>query len=373
MLDFSFYRKEFPILENYIYLNSAASSPMPLRTKKAIESWLDKYLYEGNIEWEECEKLSEETREIIAKFLNANKEEICFKRNTSEGILTILSFIKFNKNDNIIVAKDNFPANFLPYKNFDKVEKRYISILKGDVLKQIKKVFNRKTKLIALDWIHFLSGYQIPLKEISDFCKNYDCFLLIDGIQGVGAIEIDLEKINIDFFVFGSGKWLFPPQGIGILYIKKEVLKNLKIDCVGWLGYEWKEFNKIFTKKKLKRSADKLEEGTKNYLGIVGLKENIKFISEIGIKNIQNYLLSLTNYLIEKLRDLNFQILERNKGSGIVACKRKDKDSEFLYQSILEKGFKISLREEYLRISPHFYNTKKEIDNLIETLAYLTK
>ncbi|MEO0089511.1 MAG: aminotransferase class V-fold PLP-dependent enzyme [candidate division WOR-3 bacterium] len=373
MINFSLYRKEFPILEKYIYLNNAACGPMPLRTKKAIEKWLDKYVYEGNIEWEECERLSEETREIVAKFLNANKEEICFKRNTSEGILTVLSLIRFNKNDNIIIAKDNFPANFLPYQNFDKVEKRYISILQGDILKQIKKVFNRKTKLIALDWIHFLSGYQIPLKEISNFCKNYDCFLLIDGIQGVGALEIDLKEIDIDFLVFGGGKWIFLPQGIGVLHIKKETLKKLKIELIGWLGYEWKEFNKIFAKKRLKKSADKLEEGTKNYLGIIGLKENIKFLNEIGIKNIQNYLLFLTNYLIERLKDLNFNILERNKGSGIVACKRKDKESKIFYHKILEKGFKISLRENYLRISPHFYNTKEEIDNLIETLTFLIK
>lgn len=373
MLDFSFYRKEFPILEKYIYLNNAAIGPMPLRTKKAIDYWLDKYLYEGSIEWEECEKLTEETREIIANFLKANKEEICFKRNTSEGILTVLNLIKFNRKDNIIVAKDNFPANFLPYENFDKVEKKYISILRGDVLNQIKKVFNRRTRLIALDWVHFLSGYQIPLKEISDFCKNYDCFLLIDGIQGIGAIEMDLKKIDIDFLVFGGGKWIFPPQGIGVLYIKKEILRNLKIDCIGWLGYEWREFNKIFTKKKLKRSADKLEEGTKNYLGIVGIRENIKFLSEVGIKNIQNYLLSLSNYLIERLKDLNFQVLERDRGSGIVAGKRKDKDNKILYERVLERGFKISLREDYLRISPHFYNTKEEIDNLIETLASLTK
>lgn len=373
MIDFSFYRKEFPILERYIYLNSAASSPMPLRTKKAIEDWLDKYLYEGNIEWEECEKLSEETREIIAKFLNANKEEICFKRNTSEGILTVLNLIKFNKNDNIIVAKDNFPANFFPYKNFDRVEKRYISILKGDILNQIKRVFNKRTRLIALDWIHFLSGYQIPLKEISDFCKNYNCFLLIDGIQGIGAMEIDLREVYIDFLVFGSGKWVFPPQGIGVLYIRKEVLRRLKTDLIGWLGYEWKEFNKIFKKRKLKKSADKLEEGTKNYLGIIGLKENLRFLNEIGIEKIQDYLLFLTNYLIEKLRDLKFDVLERDKGSGIVACKRRDRDNKFLYQNILERGFKISLREDYLRISPHFYNTKQEIDNLIETLTCLTK
>ncbi len=130
---------------------------------------------------------------------------------------------------------------------------------------------------------------------------------------------------------------------------------------------------KYFQKKKIKKSASKLEEGTKNYLGIVGLKENIKFLNEIGIKNIQNHLLFLTNYLIKQLKDLGFEVLERNKGSGIVASRTKDKDSKILYQKILEKGFKISLREDYLRISPHFYNTKKDIDNLIETITYLIK
>lgn len=101
------------------------------------------------------------------------------------------------------------------------------------------------------------------------------------------------------------------------------------------------------------------------------LIEKIKFLNKIRTKNIQNYFLSLTNYLIKQLKHINFDILEKNERSYIVICKRKDKDNRVLHQKILEKEVKISLREDYLRILSHFYNTMKNI--LVGALTYLIK
>ncbi|MEO0102295.1 MAG: aminotransferase class V-fold PLP-dependent enzyme [candidate division WOR-3 bacterium] len=363
------YRKEFPILKNFIYLNAAGSSPLPLRTKKAIENLLKRYTEEGNIPWEDFENLSEGTRKMVAQFLSCQPEEICFLRNTSEGITTALNLLELKPEENIIIALDNFPANIYPFLySRPQIEKRFVRILDGDIIKQLVKKVNSKTKLVSLDWVHFLSGYSLDLEAISEFCQKRGICLLIDAIQGLGALKLNLKTLAIDFLAAGAGKWLFPPQGIGIFYVRKELLPKLKPNHLGWLSCFWSDFNQIFKQKKLKSEAGRYEEGTKNYLGIVGLDENIKLLTEIGIENIEKHLLTLSEYLIAQLKEMGLETLPRGFGSGIVAFRKKGIPSQPLFEFLTKRRFVLSLREDYIRVSPHFYNTKEEIEELLEAL-----
>ncbi len=365
---FSF-RQEFPILENYFYLNSAGISPLPLRTKRAIEGLLLRYLQEGNIPWDDFEKISEEARRRVAEFIGAKPEEICFLRNTSEGVITVLNLLEFKPWENVIVATDNFPANFYPFLfSLPETEKRFVKILDGDILSQVEEKADERTKLISLDWVHFLSGYRIDLKGLSEFCAEKGIYLLIDAIQGLGALRLNLRELNISFLVAGGSKWLFPPQGIGILYINEQVLPELKSNHLGWLSCSWSDFNCCFAKKELKPSAAKYEEGTKNYLGIVGLNENVKMLQEFGIEKTERRVLELTENLISGLKEIGFEILPRGLGSGIVTFLKEGISSKKLYETLTKRRFVVSLREDRIRVSPHFYNTKEEIAELLKVL-----
>lgn len=369
MPDLTSIRREFPILKDCIYLNSASTSPMPLRTKQTIVNFLDRYIIEGNIEWEICEKISEAARERVANFIGANKKEVCFLRNTSEGIVTVLNLLDLKPANNIIIAQDNFPANFYPFIYCrPEIEKRFIRISDGNILENIKRKTDKRTRLISLDWVHFLSGLRIPLKEISEFSYSKGIYLLIDAIQGIGALELNLKSLKIDFLVCGAAKWLFPPQGIGFLYINQKILPKLKPNHLGWLSNEWRGFNKIYGKRRLKTSAARYEEGTKNYLGIVGLNENIKLLQELGIKNIENRILDLTNSLQRQLKEMGYETMPRGQGSGIVAFRKKGIAGSHLFEILTKKGFIVSLRENWIRVSPHFYILKEEMNELCETL-----
>lgn len=306
---------------------------------------------------------------MVAQFLSCQPEEICFLRNTSEGIITVLNLLEFKPEENIIIALDNFPANVYPFLySWPQIEKKFVRILEGDIINQLAKKVTSKTKLVSLDWVHFLSGYSLDLKAISQFCRERGIYLLIDAIQGLGALKLNLKAITIDFLAAGAGKWLFPPQGIGIFYVRKELLPKLKPGHLGWLSCFWFDFNQIFQKKKLKSDAGRYEEGTKNYLGIVGLKENLKLLTEVGIENIERHLLTLTEYLIAQLKEMKFETLPRGFGSGIVAFRKKGIPSQTLFEFLTKRRFLLSLREDYIRVSPHFYNTKEEIKELLKAL-----
>ena len=371
--DLKHYRKLFLATKHYIYFNHASTGPLPTTAVKAIEQLSRRYSEQGSIEWDEYEKLSNGTRELAAKMVNATNDEICFIQNTSQGIIYAIGSIPFEKGDNVILMKDAFPTNLSPYLYLlPEVEKRYVT--SSELLSDpnyILKLIDNKTKAVALDWVNFLNGIRIDLATIGQICQDKGIYFIVDGMQGLGAVMLDLKKIHVDFFSSAAPKWLLGPHGIGMLYVKRETLTQLKPFNLGWLSADWVDFYDIFTPKPLKTSAARFEEGTKNYLGIVGFQECLKLFHEIGLAKVESQVLDITDYFLSKINDLRFEIITpkaRDKRAGIVSFRRKDKDSMELFMKLKQKKIVCSLREGYIRISPHFYNTIEELDHLIKII-----
>jgi selenocysteine lyase/cysteine desulfurase len=375
MYDFTGYRKLFLATEKYIYLNHASTGPLPLPAVKAISNMATLYSEQGMIEWQEYEALSNSTRSLAAKLVGASSDEICFIQNTSQGIIIAINSIPFEAGDNVIILKDAFPTNSYPFHFLlPDVEKRYTTSKELiDNPDSIIKLIDKRTKAISLDWVNFLNGTRIDLKHISTICKERNIFFIIDGMQGCGAVKINLKEIQPDFFSSAAPKWLLGPHGIGILYVNPAFIKKGKIrpTSMGWLSADWDDFYDILTPRKLKTSAARFEQGTKNYLGIVGFKESLRLFEEIGIDKIESQILDLTNHLISKINTPEFEIItpiERDKRAGIVSFRRKDADNMEIFKRLKQNNIACSLREGYLRISPHFYNTTQELDRLVELI-----
>jgi selenocysteine lyase/cysteine desulfurase len=373
MFDFTDYRKLFLVTEKCNYLNHASTGPLPTTAVKAISDLAKQYSEQGMIEWQEYEQLSNSTRELASQLISCSSDEICFVQNTSQGIIYAIGSIGFEKNDNVILMQDAFPTNTAPFQYLlPDVEKRYVT--SNELLNNphcIQKLIDAKTKVVSLDWVNFLNGIKIDLKRIAQICKEYKVYFIVDGMQGCGAVRIDLEDIQPDFFSSAAPKWLLGPHGIGILYVNKSILGNLKPCNLGWLSAEWDNFYDIAKPRKLKPTAARFEEGTKNYLGMVGFKESLKLFNQIDINQIESQILDLTSYLLDKIATPQFEIITpkiRHERAGIVSFKRKDKDSAALYQKLKENNIICSLRNGYLRISPHFYNTTAELDKLISII-----
>lgn len=373
MLDFTKYRKLFLATEKYIYLNHASTGPLPLPAVQAISELAIRYSEQGSIDWQEYEALSNSTRSLAAKFVNASNDEICFIQNTSQGIIYTIGSIPFENGDNVIILKDAFPTNSYPFRfMLPDVEKRYVT--SKEILDNtdcLLKKIDKKTKAISLDWVNFLNGIRINIKRVSQICKEHNVYFIIDGMQGCGAVRIDMNDIQPDFFSSAAPKWLLGPHGIGIFYVNKKVLSKLKPSNLGWLSADWDDFYDILTPRKLKTTASRFEEGTKNYLGIVGFRESLKIFDEIGIDKIESQVLDLTEYLIKKINNPAFEIItpfERAHRAGIVSFRKKNADSTKLFNTLKKNNIICSLREGYLRVAPHFYNTTEEIDHLIELL-----
>jgi selenocysteine lyase/cysteine desulfurase len=211
-------RKLFPITKEKIYLNHASIGPLSIPAREAMEHCINAHI-EGDIPKEMIEDTEEETRELAARLRGANTDEIAFVKNTSQGLIIPINALNWENGTNVVLKRSGFPANIYPWIHIlPDVEKRYFE-LKGseNFIEKCFSVVDDKTKVITIDWIDFLTGEQVDLEELGDLCRKRGILLFVDGIQGLGAIEVNLSEISVDFFSSGASKWLFGPLGIGVM------------------------------------------------------------------------------------------------------------------------------------------------------------
>jgi selenocysteine lyase/cysteine desulfurase len=343
---------------------------MSTRARKAIEECLNIYQRQAEFDVGTYFEKIKKCRRIYAKLINAEPEEITFTHNTSEGLYISLMNIPFKEDDTIIVMSETFPAvRYVVKYNLPGINKKYVSFCSRNPVEVLKKVVTRKTRAVVLDHTQFLTGEMIDLEEMSEFLKEREIYLVVDGIQSIGAIKFDVKKISIDFLATGGGKWLFGPGGTGFLYINSKNFKKLKKLHTGWLGVDWKNFENFETSPPLFDDARMFEQGTRNIIGISGLTEHIKILIEFGLKDVEKRILKLKDLLRKGFEELGFKVITPANGpqSGIITI--KPENAREIYERLKQNNIVISLRNNCLRFSPHFYNTEEEINQVLDLLG----
>jgi cysteine desulfurase/selenocysteine lyase len=353
-----------------VYLNHAATAPMSIRVVESMEAHLhersigaiDTYMQFDVAKIEKC-------RESIRELINAESpNRIAFMTNTSDPINVIASGLEWKSGDRILMHEAEFPANVWPYINLKRhgVELDVIPQSKGHPTPQlIADSITPRTKLLALSAVQWLTGYRADLESIGGLCREKNIICAVDGIQAVGAVRVDVQKMKIDAMASGCQKWQMGPHGTGWLYVSEELQKQLQPAYVGWLAVEepWEFTNRT---QGLHATARRYEGGTKNIPGIWGLDAALATLLEFGIDAIEHHILALTQMLINGLQSVDgVRVITPNmyhQRAGIVTIDvPKSVDVKGIFQRFLEQDITISLREGKLRYSPHFYNSPTEI------------
>lgn len=367
----------FSHTKNIIYFNHASSSPLATTTRELMKQVVDRLEF-GDLDWEFWKKELGEFRRGGAALLSVTPEEIGFITNTTTGLLAALYSIPFESGDNVVLTEDSFPANRVPwFANLPDVEKRQTQVKGIETLEErLMALTDARTKAIVVDWVDFFTGYRVDLKLLGDFCMDRGIFLVVDGIQGCGAVSIDLSKIKVDFFTAASAKWLLGPVGAGILYVNKNALPRLKPAFMGWMSLVWDDFNIFDPLPPLKDGAARFEAGSYPGLPLVGLVENLKILNSIGIEEINRKVFKLRKLLLDGLQGLDAEIispLDETHASGILTFRLRDKDSRLLWDTLDKNNVKSSLRKNAIRLSPHFYNAEAEVQKVLDIVTGFAK
>jgi cysteine desulfurase/selenocysteine lyase len=334
-MDIKNIKSEFPIFKQringkpLIYLDSANSSQKPKAVIDRISNFYEtEYSNVGRSVHSLAVKATnrfEQTRDRVKKYINAKHiEEIIFTKGATESINLIASTYgeKFiNKGDEIILTELEHHSNYVPW-NFIREKKGAIIKFapvneKGEVeVDEIKKLITSKTKIIAITHLSNVTGAIIPIKKIVDIAQTKKIPVLVDGTQGAPHLEIDMQAIGCDFYAISCHK-MYGPNGLGILYAKKEWLETLPpYQGGGGMINEVKKSNITYAE-----IPTKFEPGTMQTAEVVSFTEAINFIENIGIKNILDHENKIMEYGLEKLKKNNsINIIGNPKERGSVIC-----------------------------------------------------
>lgn len=324
MLDPKKIKKDFPIFQRKIngkplvYLDNAATSQKPKQVIDAI-----KYFYEntnGNIHRgihtlaEESTEQYEHTRLVVAKFINARSpKEIIFTRNTTESI-NILAWIwaelNIKEGDEIIVSELEHHSNLIPWQErtaYAKAKLQVIPVTKDFTLDlaAYKKLLNKKTKLVAITGMSNVTGYIPPLKEMIKEAHKFGAKILVDGAQSVSHLPADVQDLDCDFLAF-SGHKMLGPTGVGVLYVKTEILQDMPaLIYGGGMVSEVEQFKAIY-----KEPPHSFEGGTPNIADTVAFAKALEYLQKIGLKNVHKHeqkLLKEAKKILSKYQEVKMQ------------------------------------------------------------------
>lgn len=368
-------RELFPATKKYTYLNSAAVSPMPTITADAVYSQLKDCSENGTLNFNDWVATKDRARALIAEMLNVRADQVAFMRNTSDGFASVANGLSWKKGDNIVTFAKEFPSNFYPWRRIRDqfgVELRACSEREGRIdLDEFIGLIDANTKLVSISAVQFNSGFRADLQRIGEAAHRVDALFAADIIQGFGALAFDLPAQNVDIASSASHKWLFSPEGCGILYLSDRARERVEPTLVGWISVEtpwdFDDYEQAF-----KPTALAWESGTGSASLFYGLEQSLKILKQTGLEKIEKYLEELTDYLCELLPTDRYEIISSRKTgekSQIVCVKHKNGlTSQEIFKRLEKENIIIATRGDRVRISPHLFNNRADIERLIEFL-----
>ncbi|HVP57638.1 MAG TPA: aminotransferase class V-fold PLP-dependent enzyme [bacterium] len=370
---FSEIRKTFPITKQIVYLNHAGVSPFSTRVAMGLARHvMEQTNYGGTVEPRWTKRVDEARREA-ARLINADPNEIAFVDNTTQGLNYFARGIAWRRGDNVVLPRIEFPANVYPWLSLKEkgVRIKWVRDRAGRVpVEDIERAIDARTRAVAVSFVEFSSGYRNDLATLGSICSKRDVYFVVDGIQGLGALKLDVKQCRIDGLSAGGHKWLLAPQGTGIFYCSRRVMNELAHPTPGWLSMVgWDNYYQF--NYKLWPDARRYEPAQKNLLGIAGLNEALKLINGLGIDAVERRILDITDHLCRLLEDRGFKVYSpRGEGekSGIVCFTPRKYSAEKSCAILLKRGFLTVPRQGNIRVSPHLYNTRKEMERLVEAL-----
>lgn len=386
-------REDFMMLNDkkLVYLDNGATTLKPTCLAEITSDYYNNYsanAHRGDYDISlKVDNMYEKTRNLLKDLLNAkSSKEIVFTSGATDSLNKIIfGYVKniVSAGDEVLITKAEHASNVLPW--FELIDQVGINVnyipLNNEYKVTLENVINSitpKTKVISLAHITNVVGDARPIKEITEYAHKNNILVIVDGAQGVAHKKIDVTDLDVDFLAFSAHK-MCGPTGVGVIYGKIDLLEKMKPIIVGG------GMNASFEEDTGRVYSDipqRFEAGTPNIAGVIGFGATLEYLNKIGLSNIEKYEMELKRYAINKLKqNKNIIIYNEHSESGIITFNYKDIFSQDL--AIYLNKYNICVRagnhcakilkneigiKNTCRASLYFYNTKEDIDKLVDAL-----
>ena len=369
-------RALFPVCREKVFLAHAGVTPLPGPVADAVCAYT-RLCAENPQEFGDVLRDVKQARRVCADFIGAGADEVALLGPTSLGLSLFANGLPWREGNEVLCYHGDYPANVYPWIELRRrgVIVRYLEpALPGAITPElVAAALTPRTRLVALASAHFITGYRIDVDAIGALLHERGILFSLDAIQTLGAFPTRVT--HVDFLSADAHKWLLGPLAIGIVFVKKEHFELLRPTLLG----AWNVVSPNFQAQdevQFVPTAQRYEPGVLNIAGIYGMRAAIELITSHGIDTVAARLLELKAHLLAQIEPLGFQVFGPREGAaatGITTFRHPSIGSAKLFAALEKAGIVASLRHdregrEYLRFSPHFYNTEAELDRAVEVL-----
>ena len=370
-MNFTEMRALFPSAERCLHLNHAGTSPTSRPVADAVQTVLTELMSDDPFAaYKNHLKRQETLRAALGRLMTVAPQTLAFVRNTSHGLAVAAQSIAFQPGEAVVVAANEYPANLYPWMaqahrgvRTHLVPARDNGLVAEDDLLAACEA-DPATRVLAVSWVQWGTGQRMDLLRLGEFCRARGILLVVDVVQGLGALRIDLSGLPVDMATAGCHKWLLTPGGLGVLYVRPEVFPALLPTNIGWNSVEdsidWE--HPYFDR--LKPTSDRFEEGTPALLATAALGASVALLEEVGFDAIQERVLMLADVARERLTERGLKVMSPvgdGQKSGIVAFRHRALSNEQVLAALTANKVIAAVRGGNLRFSPHAYNNDNDI------------
>jgi selenocysteine lyase/cysteine desulfurase len=375
IMDFKALRRRFPVLERKTYLNSGSYCALADTVREAINNYMDDRLLVG-ANWDVWVMKNEAVRASMAQLLGAQPDEIAVTASASAGINSIASALDFSgKRNKVVISDFEFPTNAQIWHAQELRGARVVHVPRAPdgyiPLEHFEKAIDSETLLVAVTYVCFRNGAKLDIPGIVRIAHSRGAKVLLDCYQAVGAVDMNVKNLDVDFAVGGMLKYLLGTAGLGFLYVRGELVRELTPTHSGWFAQANITAMDISANRP-SPTARRFEAGTPAVVNCYAVEAGLKIILEVGTDAIEARVRYLTRLYQEALEEIGWAGItpREDERRGPMICVRS-RDVAQLFAKLTEQDIVTSFRDDNLRATFHFYNSEDDVDALVRALRGL--
>jgi selenocysteine lyase/cysteine desulfurase len=359
---------QFPIREHCLFLDHAAVCPLARPVAEAMRRRIDDQLTTGYDKYREWRNNHLTCRHLGSQLIGCEPDDISIVRSTSEGLSLIAEGLVWKKGEQVLVGEEEFAANAAPWLHLSRKGVKVVRFPQPDGRvdpDQIASHMTAKTRLVAVSWVAFHTGWIAPLERIGRLCRDHGCLLVVDAIQGLGVLPMDMRAVRADAVVADGHKWLLGPEGAGLMATTPELRSRLHPVLSGWRNVRLAPGDLFLDRLEFLEDGRRFEPGASNDIGVAGLAAGLDIIATVERETIQARIEMLARMLTRILLAHGWEVYSPGSGqpiAGIVTARPRGTTPREAFRRLAERRVVCSVRQSSVRFSPHFYITRGELE-----------
>jgi len=366
MPEWSVLRKQFPVTERSVYLNTAAAGPLAVSTQQAASEYYQLMMNDGDVHWDDWLARREAIRAQVASFINAEPDEVGFTTNTSSGMNLIVDALEHHGE---VISNDlEFPVTIIPWMH-RRIPVHIVKSVDGVVTTEaLRRARDIRSGVISISYVQYSNGLRVNLQELGE--NKGEHALVVNASQAAGAFEIDVKRMKIDALCSTGHKWMLSGYGSGFVYISRELQAQSKPRMIGWLSVQdpyGDRNNEVHLRHDVSARA---ELGCPHFPGIFALGASVEMMQSIGLKSIEERVLELNQYLTNRLIETGWRVLSPLKEESFRSAETlvaAENPAQVVSALAVHKVL-VTEKPQGFRVATDFFNSEDDVEKLIEAL-----